>query len=389
MLRVLCLTSLVCSMVSPIAGHAADDTAWEPVIQTGHSRAITSVALSDDSRYVVTGSHDSDAILWDAVTGRQLRTLAGHSRDVVSVAIDSDGRHALTSSHDRSIILWDASSGKQLRTFGLPDRTRVCRVALSSDASRILIASSGPADLWNGRTGEKLREFSGHRGMVRGMALSADGRRFVTGAIDRKAIVGDVETGEKIHEFSGGDDDSRGRVHSVAISGNGRRVLVGSGESVSLWDVESGRKLQTFAKESFYRSSVGLSRDGRLLLRRSDTANAAVHDADTGRELHKLRTDDFSRVNGFMSRFVNGVFSAEGRHVITASHNAVAVRWDVQTGRRLVTYGGSVDFLHELQVSEDGRMAVSSTDTRTQILWDTRTARNIQTFDGHRGRFTA
>src|SRR5208283_3938953 len=75
---------------------------------------VLSVAFSPDGRYVLTGSEDKTARLWDAATGQQIRTFEGHKDEVTSVAFSPDGQFVLTGSWDTTTHLWDAASGKQL-----------------------------------------------------------------------------------------------------------------------------------------------------------------------------------------------------------------------------------------------------------------------------------
>ena len=63
------------------------------------------------------GSDDKTLKLWDAATGKLLRTFEGHSSAVCSVALSPDGRTVLSGSDDKTLKLWDAATGKLLRTF--------------------------------------------------------------------------------------------------------------------------------------------------------------------------------------------------------------------------------------------------------------------------------
>src|SRR5436305_1791656 len=58
----------------------------ELVAQRGHSNEVTSAAFSPDGRCVLTGGQDGTARLWEAATGKELRTLRGHTGWVYSVA---------------------------------------------------------------------------------------------------------------------------------------------------------------------------------------------------------------------------------------------------------------------------------------------------------------
>eukprot|EP00435_Cladocopium_sp_Y103_P036782 s3374_g9.t1 len=53
-----------------------------PMTLSGHGNTVTSAEFSADGVWVVTGSYDGTARIWDSVTGETLRTLKGHSDSV-------------------------------------------------------------------------------------------------------------------------------------------------------------------------------------------------------------------------------------------------------------------------------------------------------------------
>jgi WD40 repeat protein len=72
------------------------------------------VAFSRDGRFVLTGSWDSTARLWDAATGQQ-----GHSFDealasVEPVAFFNPGRFVLTAGNDKAVRVRNASTRPQI-----------------------------------------------------------------------------------------------------------------------------------------------------------------------------------------------------------------------------------------------------------------------------------
>jgi hypothetical protein len=67
---------------------------------------VTSVHLSADGHYALSGSGDETLKLWEVETGKCLRTFQGHGRSVESVHLSADGRHALSGSYDNTLKLW-------------------------------------------------------------------------------------------------------------------------------------------------------------------------------------------------------------------------------------------------------------------------------------------
>jgi WD40 repeat protein len=59
----------------------------ELVVQTGHSDFIESIVFSPDGEQIASGSSDGIIKLWDATSGRELRTLLWHSQERPFISI--------------------------------------------------------------------------------------------------------------------------------------------------------------------------------------------------------------------------------------------------------------------------------------------------------------
>ena len=92
----------------PIARSGGLRAAWLSRTLAGHTRNVSSLALSPDGRYALSGYWDKTVKLWELEAGTCLRTLEGHTSSVNSVALSSDGRYALSGSWDHTVKLWEA-----------------------------------------------------------------------------------------------------------------------------------------------------------------------------------------------------------------------------------------------------------------------------------------
>ena len=54
---------------------------------TGHNDTIKSVAISQDSRFIVSGSADKSLKIWDRESGNLMKSTNAHNKIVSSVAI--------------------------------------------------------------------------------------------------------------------------------------------------------------------------------------------------------------------------------------------------------------------------------------------------------------
>jgi WD40 repeat protein len=72
---------------------------------TGHTGAVTCLAVSRDDSVLASGSRDGTVRLWGLPDGRPLKTLE-HGPDVPCLAISPDGRLLASGSKDRTVRLW-------------------------------------------------------------------------------------------------------------------------------------------------------------------------------------------------------------------------------------------------------------------------------------------
>ncbi|KAF1739192.1 Vegetative incompatibility protein HET-E-1 [Beauveria bassiana] len=78
----------------------------EKSVQEGHTCNISSLAFSPDSRFLVSGSIDRTARVWDMRTRKTVAVLAHHRRSVTSVTFSPDGSCIATGSDDTKIAIW-------------------------------------------------------------------------------------------------------------------------------------------------------------------------------------------------------------------------------------------------------------------------------------------
>ena len=86
---------------------------------------VSSVAISRDNRYALSGSTFSEKfspdtstlILWNVNTGQNEKNFMGYNNPVTSVAFSSDSRFVLSGSSNGSITLWEIKTGQKLITM--------------------------------------------------------------------------------------------------------------------------------------------------------------------------------------------------------------------------------------------------------------------------------
>lgn len=227
--------------------------------------AVSDADVSPDDRWVVTGSWDRTAKIWDAKTGDDLRKLEGMHKDYInSVQFSPDGSLVLTGSDDGTARLWDARTGRPSDIAFIGHEGRVLQARFDETGKRVLTVSADKtARVWNAQTGETERILKGHEWTVLCGAFSRDGQRIITGSEDNLAIIWDANSGERLLALRGHID----RVTAVALSPDATRALTGSQDStIKLWDAVTGKEILTLKGHTEEITSVGFSPDGLTVL---------------------------------------------------------------------------------------------------------------------------
>jgi len=380
-------------------GHPLEESAevilWDAVtgreLRTfhGHTSYVTSVALSLNGRQVITGSADNTAIVWNAATGEKLHTYSGHKSGVRFVAFSPDDRQILTVA-GRRFLWWDATTGKKLRSF-CQSIDSVLSVAFSPNGKKVIIGShNNTAVLWDLASGRVLHTLPLPATYVSRVAFNRDGTQVLTACWDNDKVVTlwDPATGRKLRQISqaGGDEAAQyGILNSVAISPDGRQILTAGGDfsqkaaEIILWDVRTAKKLRSFEQRKSIVKCVAFSPDGRHFLSGSGdyfetVAEVILRDARTGKTVLTFEQD-----GGFVK---SAAFSPDSRKVLSAGGGDL-ILWDAATGQELRRFEGHAGWVSSVAFSPDGQQVLTGSSDETGRLWGADTGRELRRFEGH------
>ena len=264
------------------------------------SASVNSVVFSSDGENLVTGLGDNTVKIWQASDGTMIKSFEGHKEDttkkdegdpeITSVAISPDGSIVAAGSTDGTVSMWQISDGNLINT--LENHTLyVSSVFFSPDGQALFSASwDGTVRMMNVSDGELIRAFGGNR--VIDAVLSVDDK-----------ILASYDQG------------------FFASKGN-----------LILWDVESGKKLQTITDESFDVTSIAISPDGKYVAAAREDYSVKLWDTSSGEgiiNLEDLQPDG----TYYLSRFVV-TFSPDSQSVLLAGRDVTGI-WNVTSGSLL------------------------------------------------------
>ena len=413
-----------------------------------HGGDVWAVAYSPDGKLLASAGDNKQIRLWDAETGKEIKTLEGHTGSVRGLAFVPPAKgkpctQLVSGSYDRTVRVWNLTSGKEDRV--VQQAAAVGAVAVSHDGKTIASGTVEPAGnvyVWNLADGKELQSWQAHVGRVYCLAFSLDGKQLVSGGNNRAyappkqdpyaLAVWDPATGKKIHLF----DEQDMRAHSVAFSGDGRwlasagigsktisnihvwdaktfknvRLLKGPrgqdvtahalafspdskslaaasySDAIYLWGVGDGALLQTIPKHGII-ESMAFSADGKMLARAgTDNSNIGVWDIDKRQARHP-RADHHSEI-------ITGLaVSCDGKRIATGSHDKTGRTWELSSGKFLREFRGpklAGPLVWSVAFSPDDKVLAMSHQNQGITLWNPDDGTLLRQIDGPRfGRVVA
>ena len=384
----------------------------------GHTDNVNSVAFSLDGNTLASGGWDGTIRLWDANTGKLLKTLTQNPKNVNdsllfglnfvnSIEFSPDGNTLTSGGNDDTIRIWDVNSGELLNTLTGPT-WNLKSIAFSPDGQTLASSGGENVRLWDAHTGELLNTLTEEtegvetlrlwdantgehlttltfRPTIKSVAFSPDGSMLAGGSSDSTIHLWDAHTGEQlktltrhkrvVNTYYFGENTiavNLSGVNSVTFSSDGSTLASGGGNTVHLWDANTGELLNTLAGHTEIVNSVVFSRDGNTLAS-SGGLTVRLWDVNSGELLNTLTGH---------ARGVNSVaFSRDGNTLASGGDDDTIRLWDVNSGALLSTLTGHTDPIESVAFSPDGNTLASGSQDGTIILWDANTKETLKTFD--------
>jgi WD40 repeat protein len=217
---------------------------------------VWAIALSPSGKWLAAGTEDGVIEIWDAATGEKRASLRGHRAGVTAVSFSRDENSLASGSADRSARLWNLETHAERGAFRV--NSFVTAVALSADSQWIAAGSSDRrVKLWNLKTPKRTAGFRGKQ-EPQALAFSPEGGELaVAGSGGLK--LWNVGSGREIQSLS------TASAAGLAFTGDGHCLaLIAGPQGLKLWDATGSRQLNTFPSPESIRASA-ISQNGKTV----------------------------------------------------------------------------------------------------------------------------
>lgn len=387
----------------------------------GHEDSVNAVVVTNDGKYIVSGSSDNTIRIWSIESGAQIKVLEGHKRDVNAVAVDKEVRYIISGSSDKTIRIWDFKTGLQIGEPLLGHEGAVNAVAINDECTRIVSGSmDNTVRLWDFKSRKEVGDTKmRHNSAVNAVAITPDGHRIVSGSLDNTICLWNIKTGEivgepiKGHAFSvsaialtkdgsciiSGSFDKTiriwnteannsiekiiecpyGPVFCVASTHEGTRVVSGSGSNyISVWNVNTLKsEIPPIKEHKSYVNAVAITPDGKRII--SGSADKTIRIWN----LNSVESMCTPIKEGHSVAIYSVIVTNDDKYIISRSSDNLIRIWDLETRTLLGKLNENhTNSLYCLAISKDGKRIVNALGSII-IISDLKTGRRIRCCGEH------
>ncbi len=364
------------------------------------------VVLSPDGRKALSVG-TGGMILWDAMTGRVLKTLTS---DLTSFASFSPDGRFLISAGLYAPTLWEVSTGNVVRGFVRRPLGTGNAAAISPDGRYITVSSvNSPPLIWDiagGKPAKILEGYSNARAFLAGgryVLLGTPGKTFdiwdiaankplrklqgayVSSSQDGSHVAELLPDGQQLNvrEAATGKEVIRyrepaGKIKAFGIAANNRHLLTIVDNSARLVDLATGTEEKFSWPEPYFINAV-ISPAGKFIavfVMNKEFKNVLrIYDAGAKREIRSIEGAVPAASAAFSPDDARILFSIDKKLILC----------DTATGAVVKTFSGHTDTVWFLNFCQGGERIVSAGVDRSIRVWDTATGNELMTLAGHSG----
>ncbi|KAH1029946.1 hypothetical protein HUJ05_003092 [Dendroctonus ponderosae] len=161
---------------------------------------VYSLAISRNSKYLASGSHDGTARLWSLRSGKLMRIFAGHSEAVMCADFHPNSLYLATGSADRNIRVWCLNNAKTVRLLHAAKK-EIYSVVFSPNGQYLASSDDRRVEIWNLANSKIFHEYK-NRESVFHLAWSKSGKQLCGGTASGVVKIWEVRDKDKEHDHA-------------------------------------------------------------------------------------------------------------------------------------------------------------------------------------------
>jgi WD40 repeat protein len=284
------------------------------------------------------------------------RTLAGHTGTITSIAITPDSKSIVSGSLDETIRVWDLDAGECLRV--LHQGARVRTVSITSDGDKVLSGDDkGVIRLWDIRTGRCDAILQDHNSSIRSIICTGKFRAY-SGGDDGILRIWDLKTAECTGRLHGPDTD----IHSITIMPDETLMSVSSSGRITRWNPQNNSCVTvTTGVDPGLGSGIKAIKEDKVAV-----VNAMAVQIISAKDGSRLNT-----IKCHSGSIKDLAVTPDGQYLVTCGVDRLVQVTQIETCEQIATLSGHTFCVYAVEVSPNGKYIASGGGFDDVIkIWD-------------------
>ena len=354
----------------------------EAILQ-GHEKLIKCIAVSRDSKYIISGSDDKTIRIWNLLTRTQESVLLGHSRTLTSVSITSDNKYIFStdvlnlriwSFEQKTLVkLIDGHGHKDPSYPGVVISIPLKMITVSSDEKYLIYPIIDALVVWNIQKNaqeivlikDKIDEDLPWR-----MLITTD-TQFVIAGYDSGCIrIWNREKSEQEATLEVDDDP----VVFLKVTSDAKYIVSGSND-VRIWNFSLRKIENVLAHEKQDLDDLKLTGDDKYIIYALSDCSIRVWGFQEKQQVAILK--------GHTTRINKIVLSNDNDRIITVSNGRSVRIWSLKQKRLIYSLPGHVKQVTSIAISRGNKYIVSGSYDFTVRIWNAQEKTQEKVLVGH------
>ena len=322
----------------------------------GHSQSIRCLAITNDNKYLISGSDDTTLRVWKIPEMYQITVLPGHKSRITCIAITIDCKYLVSGSNDNTIRIWNLDTYNQTSLITIENAYSSC-ITISKDAKLIISGLRTNINIWDFFSNALEAELECNS-QVTVVEVTNNNEYIVSGSFDNNIRIWNLK--HKTQEFIYNGHESF--IMSLILSNDDQYVISRSHDKIIIiWRLYDQQQVTAINCGYGDYGNLFITNDSNYIILYGKNNTIMTWDINKAIQVDELQLN-----------YHNTCFALckNNEYLYTCSDKGYLIQWNFKEKIKIASAHGHRDKVLALEFSSDKCFAVSGGRDHTIRVWN-------------------